>query len=74
MPSADEQTCIRLARHNVEQTEKVISRRIAHIDGCVLARKYAHMNCGLKFCGAATDRLCGDERPVLLPSEPVRWI
>ena len=62
--------------YQAAQFEEEIARRVRRVDDCVMTRSRGVTGCGLRHCGAAGDRLCGDGCITLAPTQPVRglWV
>ena len=70
----DDATVTALLRHDSDATACELRRRLRHVDDCVMTRARGFTGCGLRNCGGAGDRLCGDGCITLAPTVPVRGL
>jgi len=71
---ADDATVTALLRHDRDATAWEVRRRLQRVHDCAMTRSRGFTGCGLRHCGAAGDRLCGDGCITLAPTVPVRGL
>jgi hypothetical protein len=74
MPATDDAAVAALLQHDRASTAREVQRRIRHVDDCVMTRERGFASCGLRYCGAAPNRLCGEDWLTMQPAEPVRGL
>jgi hypothetical protein len=74
MPSADDATVTALLQHDRDATARELQRRLLHVEDCMRTRRGGFASCGLRYCGASPNRLCGEDRLTLQPDQPVRGL
>jgi hypothetical protein len=71
---ADDLTVTALLRHDRDATACELRRRMRRVDDCVMTRARGFTGCGLRYCGGGPNRLCGEDRLTLTPTQPVRGL